>query len=339
MSLELKRTASTLGDLHAYYEQEIREGRTTEAAATSEFAALLMRGIKIAMDRGHKVNLGVASGIWDRQVSEKGSNESEEFSGVGKLNGTNFDVVLEQEEFPRMGFTHDRARIPIRKFGGAVEFSRELLRGDKTGRLNRMAESAGEVAALRKDKVFVDKYFNNYSSTTIYNGQAVFSNNHPNVTGSGTNSSNDNLMALGSVTRANMESVRQEVADWRDMNGEIADVEITDMYLASNQIEEALRVVGSTAHPETSFSSGVKNVQQGFATLHEWKRLSATTWYIKTNVPGLVMLEGEGGAGLQIERMPDNTGDAFWRDLAGVFKLRDVWGHGVTDWRWGAKCA
>ena len=219
-----------------------------------------------------------------------------------------------------------------------MEFTRELVRGDKTGKISSLAQSAGEVAALRKDKTFVTSYFNSYTSTTIYNGEVVFSDAHPDVTGSGTNSANDNLFALGASSRANLETLRQEVAGWRDMNGETADVDIVKLIGAPNEIEVLLRVVGSSTHPEDNQSAGIKNVQQNFAEVVEWKRLTTSTWYATTNIPGLVMLEGDGGAGLDVEKLPDNTGDSFWRDLAGVFKLRDVWGHGVVDWRWGAKC-
>jgi phage major head subunit gpT-like protein len=320
---------NTPADALEFLEHEQRTGRLTEAECGNKFSALMLRGITASMTRGHTEQAVVYPALTTEMMVD---SESHTYVGVGTVSEP--ERIAKCEVIPQGEISTDRATLTNQKYALAITFCREDLRRDRTGILEQRARQLGASFAKRKDRDLV-ALFNDGTTTAIYDGDNFFDDQHPNFTGSGANTANDNeSIGGGALSAANLEAALQVMAGWADYNGDQLDITPRLLVVASNQLQEAQRLMASAAQVADNRSSGVTNVLRGIMDIVHWPRLTASTWYIGTDVPGLIYQVEEA---LRVEREAANSGDVFWRDLSGAWKGVEWRTFGVTDWRSYAK--
>jgi phage major head subunit gpT-like protein len=306
-----------------YYEELVERGRLTQAAAASEFAAHLGSGVRGMMDGGVKA----ADAVWPQVVKQERSTKAwEKYAGTSIPTG--IKKVQPGQEAPDMDFTSDSTVLHNERYAGKLKIPRELLEDDQTGEIRRRVTGTGEALVEFEDQTVAD-VFNNGNSTTAYDGSAIFANNHPNVTGGATNTNNDNLIAAGAATEANMETALKAVNTWVGWNGKAIHVGIKALLTGTTNWTNILRLVRSTSSQSANVAAGVINAFQSIGTPILWKRLAAAAWFIVTDVDGLIY---QLRRPMEVKQENMNSGSSLLCD-AYVYVVTKRFAVKVTNWR------
>ena len=306
-----------------HYEELIERGRLTEAAAASEFSAHLMSGVRAIMDGAVKA----ADAVWPQVVKQETSKKAwEKYAGTSIPTG--IKKVEPGQEAPQLDFTSDSTVIYNERYAGALKIPRDFLEDDQTGEIRRRASGTGEALVEFEDQKVAD-VLNNGNSTTSYDGSAIFANSHPNVTGGAANSSNDNLIAVGAVTEANMETSFKAVNKWVGWNGKAINVGISKFLTGTDNWTAVLRLVHSTTTQTSDAAGGVINVFQNMGAPVLWKRLAAAAWFIQTDVVGLIY---QLRRAMEVKQENLNSGSSLLCD-AYVYVVTKKFNVKITNWR------
>lgn len=323
-----KRKVENIADIIGYYENEIAEGRVTQSAVSSEFVHFLTSGIKAIMNDGVKQ----MDPVWRKLVSVESSNKQME-RVVGLGDPTGIEKVMEGQDFPYARFTSDTATVAMGKWGAILQITKELLMDDQSGGKIRSQVSGLTRAMIKRIDKDYAALFNNGTTTTGYDASYVFATTHPDVTGGTALSANNNHLSLGAISASNLDSALNTMSGWRDFDGEPIDPGTSAVLCAPNQLTEAIELVASSASVTDNKSSGVVNVFQGLGTVIPWARLTASTWYLMSNVKGLIHFEREG---ISVMAEPTNTGASFLADIQ-QFRVSSRWASLVANWRFACK--
>ena len=335
LTFNQRRDITCPADQYDFLVNEVREGRMTEAVAGSNFSILLVRGVTDAMTQGHDEAQPVHDRLTTRR--ETPGEESHTYFGLGPLTDP-YDREP-GEPIMQVEFTSDRATLVNREKAAALNFVREDIMRDRTGKLAEQASGIGMTFPRARDKECV-AFFNSGTTTTIYDGSNLFADTHAPVTGGTAVAANDNNgIGGGALTESTLEAALTVLAGWQNYNGDLADIMPEKLWCASNQRFEAARIMRSMFRVSDLDEGGVHarqgaNIHQGSLEIVVWPRLTASTWGFTTNVHGFVyQVEFD----LTVEREVANSGDSFWRHLAGAIKAIESRTFGVLDWRSLAK--
>lgn len=323
MKVSIERELRSPQDWIEFWSSEVQAGRMAETVATDKFGLFMTRGLKVKMTDGH----ATAKRVWDTVVNMETSDNEEvtEYAGLGEVTGV--AKVLEKEQIPEGEFSHDRTSIVNSKYGMALRFSAEMIRRDRSGKIPGQASKIGAAFQDYKDNHYAVNWFN--TAKAIYDGGNFLTTNHPNVTGGPAVGANDNSLSLGAISVANVDTARQTVAGWQRYDGHPVNATIGKWIVASNQFENTVRYIASAAHPVVDFSAGVVNPHAG-TPVQEWTRLTASTWYGQTGIPGLTH---QTEVPFTTDRENQQSGDAFWREIMLAVKGTETWGSGCLNWR------
>jgi phage major head subunit gpT-like protein len=322
----------TVRDWHDYFVQEIAAGRKTQSAARTEFSHFLTEGVKVFMRDG----MAQEKTVYPRLVRKVSSTKSfERYADTGDPVG--IGKVNDHGEYPKLRFSSDTTTIFSEKRGGILEIDRELYMDDQSGTMRGMFSTLGRTFEKDIDKFYAN-LFNTGDATAGYDGSNIFASTHPDITGGAALSANSNNPAVGTLSHANLDSVLNTLAGWRDFDGEPLSTGVRIVLCAPNQLTEAIQLIHSSATmAETTgtnaFSSGVVNAFRNLGEVIPWSRLTASDWYLITDVMGLIHQEREAP---DLEHQPSNTGTAFTNDVE-AWKIRGRWNGSVINWRFGLK--
>ncbi len=316
-------------DAIRYYNQEIGEGRITQAVAAEEFGAFLSEQIKVVMFDGMKETPVVYTQIVRMETSTKAWEKI-----GGATEPTGFDQVEPGQEAPEMDFEADTTTIINHEFAGKMTVPRSMLEDDQTGVIMARARGIGVAVPKFEDKKVATEIFNNGTSLLGYDGSNIFDDAHPNITGGAANSLNDNDLAVGSVSEANMQTAIETIDGWQGTNGDEIDVDVRLIVAARDEFIDLARLVESSGRVLADFNEGVKNMFQNIGTPVKWKRLTLGDWYILTDVMGLVFQLRR-----QLELTQENiTSGSSFLHRAYIWQIFKRFGLKTVNWRFAAKC-
>jgi len=296
-----------------------------EAMDRTEFTNFFRKGLKKVLLKGY-ASVGKP---YEKIVTfETSDRDIEYYPALGGVPEP--DEILEGEEYKRRGIVNESVSITNRKYGDIMEFTRELIMDEQTRAIKQKPREAGEVHARGENNKIFTLINNGDSGTNCYDGQDYFDTaGHPDVTGGTARAANTNNGGLGALSETNLETALAEIALWRGRTGEYITALPTVLLVAPNQLFIAKRLMHSTAEVSSEMSSGVANVHQGTMEIVVAPWLTASTWYIKTNIPGFIFQWREK---LRLQTENVDSGDSFLRDVY-RYKHSTRFGYDIIDWR------
>jgi len=304
----------------------------SEVARATEFSIFLQRGLNKLLLKGYKEYAGVYKQIMTIVPSD---GAIETYPNLGTVTAP--EERLPNGEFVRGSFTSENVKIVNKEYGEIIEIDRGLIQTDQTKAIKSMPTKLGQAHARKKDMLTAD-FYNDGTSTTIYDGVYMFAasgSEHPNVTGGTANSDNVNYGALGTLSETNLEAALAQIALWRGLEGELLDDDPNmKLVVSSSQSFTAQRLIKSSF--EVADNRGhVTNIHKGtFKDLVTFKRLTADDWYILLPAyPGNVLQEF---IPLELAKEADDAGESFDKRIY-RYRSYEAYRIGCADWRFGYK--
>lgn len=318
---------------------ELGEADLAEAMTRSDYADFMKKGLKgLLLDQYQKAS---AETTFQEIVAVENSESNlEDYPSLGDPEYPR--EVLEGEEYKNLAAgAPDNVKVTNFKYGGLLSLTEEAAEDDQTPgkRLARQAASLGRKHMEFKDKVFWSLITSN---PTIYDGNSLFSLNHPGVTGGAANGNNDNIYTNVTLSANALAVIMGIVALWQgadsdhDLNVRITDimVPIRLQQTAFGLTRADLLPVAYAAGPlgpaaaNGQMPNGMKG-KLGVITSQRLDRVSTSDWYVKTNMPGLLHQVRKG---LQFTQEAQNTGENFLKDVL-RYKTSERFGRKVVQWR------
>lgn len=305
----------------------------SETARVNEFAALLQRGLKTDLLSGYQTAIGNVDVMFDRTTSD---GAFENYPKLGALDM--FSELPETGEFPRIGFNSEDVRLVNQQYGAILEIQKYLIETDQTRKISAQPQKMGESAGRAKHKVAFD-FYNNGTSTTCYDAVYIFAANtfeHPCVTGAAADTDQLNSFAAGALTEAIWETALAYFPLWKGIFGEIISVKPVTMIVSTNMQWAAKRLF--TDPYRGSVAAGAdyghnKNIHLNEVNVVVDDQLTASTWYVKTNVLGFV---NQVLTSLQLTQELENAGLSFDTRVL-RYRGYEAYKMGCVDWRAVAK--
>lgn len=311
-----------------HYEELVESGRLTMAAAASEFGALLATGVKNMMEAGTKE----APAMWPQVCKlEKSTKPWERYAGTSVPTG--IEKVQPGQEAPDMDFSSDSTVLRNETYAGKLVIPSEFMEDDQSGEIKRRVNGAGQAMTEFEDTTIAN-ILNNGAATTCYDGSNLFATNHPNMTGGAANTNNSNYPATGTATEANTETILKGMQKWVGWNGKAIQVAPRIFLTGTDNWTNILRLINSRATQTVQVNEGVPNVFQGIGKPVLWKRISASRWYVVTDIMGLIYQLRKA---LQVAREGPISGVGLLR-RSWIFAIEKRFAAKAINWRFATRC-
>ncbi len=312
--------------LEKFTKEQLREAMTR-----SEFPEFFRKGLKSRLFKGYKEYAKIYEDVVTFETSDR---DKEYYPATGEA--PNPELVFESEEYKESGIVDETITITNFKYGRILAITKEMIEDEQTRQLRKLpAKLGGAHARFENETVFT--FYNDGDSDTCYDAQNYFDTaGHPDVTGGSAVAANTNNGGLGALSEANLETALTEMALWRGRQGETILVRPMTLLVAPNQEWIARRLLGSSfeVNPTTNINVGhVMNAHQNSMRLIVAPWLTATTWYIVTDIEGLIYQWREK---LNLTTENKESGDSFIRDVY-RYKSSTRFGLDAIDWRFGYK--
>lgn len=312
-----------------------------EAMTRSDFAAFMAKGLKGTIIDAYS-RAQAQTNFEQLVVTETSESNEETYPTMGATELPR--KVLEGEEFKTLNpGSPDTVKVTNFKYGGVIELTSEAAEDDQTpGKtLSKQAAALGSGHARYKDKAFFSTITSN---PTIYDGNSLFSLNHPGYTGGAARGDNDNIYTNVTMSANALATVLGKIAVWEgadadqdlDIQVEAILCPVTLQQTAYGLTRADLLPLAYAAGPlgpsttggAVGMPSSWKN-KIGVITSHRLDRKSLTDWYVKTNFPGLLYQKRKG---LEIMQEGLGTGQHFSNGLHRT-RTEERFSSKIINWR------
>ena len=316
--------------------QEIQEAMTR-----TEFYQFMQKGVKGLLADAYQSALADTT-YQEIVVVESSDSDKEDYPSIGQPS-------LPREKGEGLPYetlnSGSPDNVPVTNFtyGGIVELTDEADKDDKSPAksLRKQAAELGPNHAKFKDKVF---YSIINANATCYDGQALFSLNHPGYNGGAARGSNDNIYTNVTMSANALATVLGMIAQWEgadpDQDLDVVAQKVvcpktlqqTAYGLTHADLLPLSYAAGPLGPSTTGGAVGMPNAMKGKLSVvssHRLDRASITDWYVKTSFPGLLYQPREG---LSVLAEAPNSGKSFEN---GVLRWRssERFGRRAISWR------
>ena len=298
-----------------------------EAMMSSEFPNFFKKGLKTLLLKAYNES----PRLYEKCVHfETSDRDKEEYPALGAAPEPT--KVLQGQEFPHFGLLNEFITITNYKYGEIMEIARELIEDEQTRQLKNIPSMLGQAhARFENNTVFT--FYNNGATATAYDAQNYFDTaGHPDITGGAAVAVNTNSGALGQISEANLETALAEIRLWRGRQGEHI-VVFPKVLLVAPSEEFVSRRLMKSGYEVGSNLGHITNIHEGSMEVIVSPWLTTQTWYILTDIPGLVY---QWRQKLDLLQEDIASGSSFDTD---VYRYRSLvrFGLDATDWRFGYK--
>lgn len=305
----------------------------SETARVNEFAAFLQRGMKTDLMNGYEANIGNVDAMFDKTTSD---GAFETYAKLGALDM--ISELPETGEFPRIGFNSEDVRLVNKQYGGILEIQKYLIETDQTRAIAGQPRKMGESAA-REKHYNAWQFYETGDATTCYDAVYIFAANgseHPCVTGGVADTDQMNSFAAGALTEAVWETAISYFPLWKGIMGEYIVVKPVSIIVSTDYSFTAKRLFQDPIRPSVSAGADYghnKNIHFNEVDVVVEPRLTATEYYIKTNILGFV---NQTLTPLELEQEAENAGLSFDTRVL-RYRVYEAYRLGCVEWRAAAR--
>lgn len=311
-----------------------------EALSRNEVNVLMQKGIKSMLLDAYRSSLQKTT-FQEIVVVDDSEADVEDYPSLGQPELPR--EVKEGESFKGLqAGSPDNVKVTNLKYGGILEINLEATEDDQSAgkQIRKQAMDVGPGHAKFKDKTFWASITDN---GTIYDGQNLFSLNHPGFTGGASRANNDNLLTAVTLSANAVVQILGITALWEGADpDQDMDLQVTDI-MCPKRLEQTafgitkanllpFAIASGILGPGATVSSGMPSALKGkldVISSHRLDKVSLTDWYWKTDFPGLLYLRRKG---LQVIQEDPNSGKSFEEDKL-RWKTRERFGKKIINWR------
>ncbi|TAL12860.1 MAG: hypothetical protein EPO02_00275 [Nitrospirae bacterium] len=307
-----------------------------EAATRPDFYQFLNVALKDLLFGAYNT----AASTYEQIVSFEDSDKPKEgYPSMGSLGLP--EQVLEGDPYKEKKIGKpDFVEITNFKFGQIIAITQELIDDDQTKQIKKFPLDLGTAHKKQEDKSVYSLLTGN---ATCYDGNNLFSLNHPGQTGGGAIAVNDNIYTGVTMTAGALATVIAMIAQWcGHTSDDILDIAAKaivcpkTLQMAAGILSKADILGWAYAANNLGPASAFGQAQNAFKDLNlsvvsspRLDRVSTGDWYVQTDFPSLVFQWRER---LQLLAENENSGVKFERDVL-RWKSRSRWGLKFINWR------
>jgi len=315
-----------------------------EAMTRPEYSDLMKKGLKGLLIDGY-MKAAAKTTFQELVVMDSSDSDKENYPSMGIPAMPR--LVKEGEEYKGLNSgPSDNVEVTNFKYGGIIGLTNEANADDKSPgkQLAKQAKELGPNHAKFKDKTFWNIVTTNGA---IYDGNNLFSLNHPGVTGGAALANNDNIYTNVTMSANALAVAIGMMALWEGATDEQdLDIAPTKVFCSKRLLPTATGLLTAQNIPLVYAAGGLGpaaaagQMPNALAPMglkpiasHRLDIAAVLDWYLWTDFPGLLYQPREG---LTVVEEATNSGEGFKRGV-NQWRSSERFGGKPINWRCGLK--